>query len=211
MDGLDASHAFLLWFGDLLLTGQMSLVLQVTLATVFILSGTYKVRHPVAAATSAARFGFSVRPTKTGRHHRRRSRTHRGGGTTRSSPSDRARRARRKRTSLTSLTVLTARAVVRGESFDCSCLGHERVSKSSVARAAAMLVASVVAGAGVTWGGPRTIDLETASTAAGMALAIVCLPYTAGLASRVRSLRGEFEEKVDWGWLVQELSGRRGA
>jgi uncharacterized membrane protein YphA (DoxX/SURF4 family) len=210
MDGFQALYAFFGWCRDMVLTDQMSLVLQVTLAMVFALSGVHKLRNPVAAATSASRFGLPVRPTKT--IGLALAGAELSVAAVLLVPISSIALVALCVAAVLSLAfvILTARALIRGESFDCNCLGSGKVSRTSVARAGAMLVASIVAAAGLVTNGARTVGVETASTAIGLALIVVGLSYLARLITRVRRLREEFDKDVDWAWMVQELYTQKG-
>ncbi|WP_404352119.1 hypothetical protein LG324_04265 [Phycicoccus jejuensis] len=210
MSGFDSIYAVFLRMVDGMLGDQTSQILQATLAFVYLVSGTYKMRQPLAAATSAANFRVPVRPTKA------------VGLTIALGELSLAAIllmpvrglalvALGVSTALSLLfTVLTVGVLRRGESFDCSCLGKEPVSKLSAVRAGALFVASLLAWANVAWNGTRTITAESQLSAIGMALTIVFLPYTIRLAFRVRSLVRDFGERVDWMWISMELGARKG-
>lgn len=205
MNGFDSTYALLLRTLDVLSSDQASLIVQATLATIFAISGTYRTRHPAAAATSALQFGIPVPPTRVIGYTI-------GAGELFLAvalliPFREIAVVTLAASSALSLvfTVLTAGAVARGQSFDCSCVGSEPVSKSSVARAAAMLAASLLAAAIVANGGTRSITIEAALVAASMALIIVFLPHLRRVAIQVRTMRRDFEENVDWSWLINAL------
>lgn len=209
MDGFRSTYTMLESIGGALLSPQMSLILQASLSLVFLISGIYKLRHPVAAAASAVLFGLPVSLTRTTGLALGASEFLLGISLL----------VPTRQVALLALgvsaalcvgfTVITSRALHRGESFECSCLGEGSVSKLSVMRAGAMLTAALLAISGMEVN-ERLVTLEFASTAICVALALVCAPYLGGLIRKLRRTHGGFRDRVDWGWLMLRIGETRG-
>jgi hypothetical protein len=176
------------------------LTCALVLAGLFGWAGIGKVRHPYPAALAAVRFQVLTRPR-------------RAFGLTLGVwellvavglfvPVARGPVAWAAAVTSSGFVVLTGAALLRGERFECACLGspHEEIGVLGLARAGAMAVAAalVATHAGVSTG------LSQAAQAVVVASIVIGVPVLVATHRRIRAQWSSLDAGLDWVWILQE-------
>jgi uncharacterized membrane protein YphA (DoxX/SURF4 family) len=181
---------------------------QLAVAAIFLAAGVHKLRRPGHSAEAVARFGL---PRLAGKGYVRLL----GGVETLvamaivAPPMARA-GAVACAVLATTFTVLTARAYWRGDRFACSCLSasSEPISRLTVARAAALLVAAAVVA--VLPGTTTVPDRPALLAAVALAAALVGVPLAVVTWQRCRLLTARYVARIDWDGLAVNWANQRG-
>lgn len=98
--------------------------------------------------------------------------------------------------------VITGAALLRGERFECACLGspHEEIGPLGLARAGVMAVAAAL----VATHASISIGLAQTAQAVVLAAIVVGVPVLAATHRRVRNQWSSLDEDLDWFWILQE-------
>ncbi len=109
----------------------------------------------------------------------------------------------------TSLAFLAAigTALLRGERFDCACLGSgdEEIGRTGLVRAALMSAAAGLVAAYA--GSPTASDIPKSVVVAAVVAAAPMLTITY---QRIKSQSATLDSRLDWVWIMQEHTARSG-
>lgn len=98
-------------------------------------------------------------------------------------------------------------ALLRGERFDCACLGSgdELIGPAGLARAVLMFGAAalVTAASGI----PTASDVPKSAIVAAV---VIATPLVAVTYRRIKSHAELLDERLDWVWIMQEHNARSG-
>jgi uncharacterized membrane protein YphA (DoxX/SURF4 family) len=208
VDGFELLSAGLAELWRWLGSDQVSLAARLALAALFAAAGAHKVRHPFVAATALVNFRVTRRASKAAGALL--GWTEVAVAALLLAPVAAVAVAGCAAAGLLSAVyvVVTAKAVHAGERFPCDCLPGltGEVSRASVARAVAMLIAAVGGAVaplrGVTYPGDGMLD-SVAIAAAGIGVPLaVSVAVTAW-----RSYRAVLAN-ADWEWILAVRTGR---